>query len=165
MVSNKATADRLKLAEKRRELAERKIRVLLIDDSRIVRRVLRKGIERASDIEVVGEAADAYEAREKILELDPDVLCLDIIMPRMSGLTFLARVMHYRPIPTVIVSTIAKRGSDIYRRACQMGAVEVIDKDALAIYQGTGPMERVLLPAIRKAAVTVVHGREEGGAQ
>lgn len=157
VITAEASADRLKQAQMLKEFRQRRIRVLVIDDSRVVRHVLRKGIALAPDLEVIAEAADAYEARERILELDPDVLCLDIIMPRMDGLAFLRRVMRYKPIPTVIVSTIAKRGTDIQRRAQAAGAVAVIDKDELAIYEGTGPMERVLLPALRRAAATVVH--------
>jgi two-component system chemotaxis response regulator CheB len=160
VVSHEASKERLERARKLEAFRQRRVRVLVIDDSRTVRRILRRGIESSEDLEVVGEATDPYEAREKILELDPDVLCLDIIMPRMDGVTFLKRVMRYRPIPTVIVSTMAKRGSDMRRRAQQAGAVEVIDKDELAIYQGREHMERVLFPALRKAAATAV-GRAE----
>jgi CheY-like chemotaxis protein len=103
--------------QKLEELKGRRIRVLVVDDSRTVRTILRRGIELADDMAVVGEAVSPYEAKEKILELDPDVMCLDIIMPRMDGITFLWKVMRYKYLPTVIVSTIAKRGTEMGRRA------------------------------------------------
>lgn len=166
VVTHAASAERAERARRLEMFRKRRIRVLLIDDSRTVRAVLRRGIEVADDLEVVGEAADAYEAKERIMELEPDVLCLDIIMPKMDGVSFLRRVMRYRPIPTVIVSTVAKRGTEMHDRARRAGAVEVIDKDELCIYQGTGNMERVLLPALRRAAATVVGlpGQRRAGA-
>ena len=82
-------------------------------------------------MEVCGEAENPYEAREQVLQLDPDVLCLDIIMPRMDGLTFLRKIMQYKPIPTVIVSTIAKQGSAMRRKVLDAGAVDVVDKEEL----------------------------------
>ena len=85
-------------AQQREKLKGRKIRVLVIDDSQVVRRLLRSGIDASPDMEVCGEAENPYEAREKVLQLDPDVLCLDIIMPRMDGLTFLRKIMQYKPI-------------------------------------------------------------------
>jgi chemotaxis receptor (MCP) glutamine deamidase CheD/CheY-like chemotaxis protein len=156
VVAHQMSDDRLRRAERLETFRERKIRVLVIDDSRTVRAILRGAIESTDDLEVAGEAADPYEARERIMELDPDVLCLDIIMPRMDGVTFLRRVMRFRPIPTVIVSTMAQRGSPMRRKAELAGAVEVIDKEELALYRSTGAMEKILLPALRKAAATVV---------
>jgi chemotaxis receptor (MCP) glutamine deamidase CheD/CheY-like chemotaxis protein len=143
-------------SQRRTGSGKRKIRVLIVDDSATVRSVLRHGIERAPDIEVVAEAAHAYEARERILECDPDVLCLDIIMPRLDGHSFLKRIMQYKPIPTVIVSTIAKRGSAMRQKVIDAGAVDVIDKEELEIYKGPEVIERVLLPKLRKAAGTTV---------
>lgn len=149
-VESRARSERLQTFRKR------KIRVLLIDDSSIVRQLIRKGIANVDDMEIVGEAEHPYDAREKILELDPDVLCLDIIMPRLDGISFLEKVMQYKPIPTVIVSTIAKRGSAMYDSAIKAGAVEVIDKEELEIYKSPDIVEQVLAPALRKAARTVL---------
>lgn len=146
-------------AARQETFAARKIRVLVVDDSRAVRSLLRRGIERADDMEVVGEAADPYEARGLILETDPDVLCLDIIMPNMDGHTFLRKLMRYKPIPTVVVSTIAQRGSVMRQKVLEAGAVDVIDKEDLALYQGMQRVTAVLHPKLRTAAATVVRKR------
>lgn len=133
--------------------------VLIVDDSKTVRNLLRKAIETSNDLEVVGEAADAYEARQLVVELDPDVLTLDIIMPKMDGLAFLQRLQKYRPKPVVIVSTIAKDGSKVAKNAVEFGAAEVVDKDALELYKGLDKVCNTLIPkiksAIRKAPTTV----------
>jgi chemotaxis receptor (MCP) glutamine deamidase CheD/CheY-like chemotaxis protein len=146
-------------AARREALAKRKVRVLIIDDSRAVRALLRKGVELAEDMEVVGEAADPYEARGLILETDPDVLCLDIIMPNMDGHTFLRKLMRYKPIPAVVISTIAQRGSVMREKVLEAGAVDVIDKEELALYQGMRRVTAVLHPKLRTAAATVVRRR------
>lgn len=152
-------AENAERAQRRDAFGKRKIRVLVVDDSATVRSVLRHGIELAEDMEVVGEAAHPYEARELILERDPDVLCLDIIMPKLDGHAFLKRIMKYKPIPTVIVSTIAKRGSAMRKNVMDAGAVDVIDKEELEIYKGPEIIRRVLLPKLRNAANTVVKKR------
>ena len=143
-------------AEKLQTFKTRKIRILIVDDSAIVRKILRRGIETSDEFEIVGEAQDPYEAREMILECDPDVICLDIIMPRMDGHEFLKKLMRYKPIPTVIVSTIAKEGSAMRRSVEKAGAVGVIDKDDLQIYKGLDVVKKVLLPVLSRAARTVV---------
>ena len=137
--------------ERRERLAGRKARVLIVDDSATVRRLLRRCIEESGDLEVCGEAEDAYDAREKILELDPDLLTLDVIMPRMDGNTFLRKLMRYKPIPVVVVSTIAKEGSEMEQKLMASGAVRTIDKDSLKIYQGLERASEVVLPALRQA--------------
>jgi chemotaxis response regulator CheB len=91
------------------------IRVLVVDDSTVVRRMLSDALDRDPDIEVVGTAVDPYDAREKVIRLAPDVMTLDIEMPRMDGLSFLARLMKHHPIPVVIVSSLAPRTA---RRRC-----------------------------------------------
>jgi chemotaxis protein CheD len=146
-------------AERRETFKARRVKVLIVDDSATVRRLLRAGIEMSSDMEVCGEAEDVYQARELILETDPDVLCLDIIMPKMNGNVFLEKIMQYKPIPTVIVSTIAKRGSEMRQKVMDAGAVDVIDKEELEIYKGDDILRRVLLPRLRNAAETVVTKR------
>ena len=125
--------------------------VLIVDDSKTVRNLLRKAIETSNDLEVVGEAADAYEARQMVVELDPDVLTLDIIMPKMDGLAFLQRLQKYRPKPVVIVSTIAKDGSKVAKNAVEFGAAEVVDKDALELYKGMEKVCNTLIPKIKSA--------------
>ncbi|GDY13254.1 hypothetical protein LBMAG53_21320 [Planctomycetota bacterium] len=143
-------------SQRRDDLARRKIRVLVVDDSATVRRVLVAAIAGDPRLEVVGEAEDAFQAREQILAEDPDVLCLDVIMPRLDGLAFLRKIMQFKPIPTVIVSTVAKTGSDLEGKLLAAGAVAVIDKESLAIHQGLSAARAVLLPILHRAASTIV---------
>ena len=133
--------------------AKRRIKVLIVDDSATVRAVLRSIIARSDDLEVCGEAADAFAARAALLADPPDVLCLDVIMPQINGLQFLRKIMEYRPIPTVIVSTVAKAGSDMERLLKEAGAAGIIDKDSLSLYRGPELAMQVLLPALRRAAI------------
>ncbi len=153
------SADSQARATLRSELAGRRIRVLIVDDSATVRQLLRRAIEGAEDLEVVGEAEDPFVARTMILEQDPDVLCLDVIMPNLDGLSFLKRLMQYKPIPVVIVSTIAKRGSEMRAKLEAAGAVAVLDKEELAIHQGLERARSALLPLLRSAAATPVTAR------
>ena len=110
-----------------------KIRVLIVDDSALVRRALTESLSRSPDIEVVGTATDPYVARDKILQLNPDVLTLDIEMPRMDGLTFLKLLMQRRPMPVIILSSLTAAGSVMALEALQAGAVEVLPKPAGAM--------------------------------
>ena len=103
-------------------MTTQKIRVLVIDDSAIVRRLISQMLAGEPDIEVVGGAPDPFVARDKILELQPDVLTLDVEMPRMDGLSFLKRLMRYRPRPVVVISSMARIGVE----ALRLGAVEVL---------------------------------------
>src|SRR5512136_2955122 len=107
---------------------ERKIRVLVVDDSAVVRRMIADTLSLDPEIEVVGTAADAYIARDKILKLEPDVLTLDIEMPRMDGLTFLRKLMQYHPIPVIVISSLAQSSCAKALEALQSGAVEVLAK-------------------------------------
>jgi chemotaxis receptor (MCP) glutamine deamidase CheD/CheY-like chemotaxis protein len=147
-------------AERSQRLVGRKAKVLIIDDSATVRKIIAQGIAQSSELEVVGEAENPYDAREKILDLDPDVLCLDIIMPRLDGLTFLRKIMRYKPIPTVIVSTIAKEGSAMCQKVEAAGAVGVIDKEDLHLYRGLDQVVAVLVPKLATAARTPVQKRD-----
>ena len=104
------------------------IRVLVVDDSAVMRDLLTRVIEQSSDIEVVGVAPDPHDARELIKLLDPDVLTLDVNMPRMDGLEFLERLMRLRPMPVVMVSSYTEAGSDATLRALELGAVDFIGK-------------------------------------
>lgn len=131
------------------------IRVLIVDDSAVVRRVLHEMLEREPGIEVVGHAPDPYVAREKIVELKPDVLTLDIEMPRMDGLTFLSALMASRPMPVVVVSSLTERGSAIAMRALELGAVEVICKPGSSFQVAElGPR---LIHSLRAAAQARIH--------
>jgi two-component system chemotaxis response regulator CheB len=108
--------------------AERKIKVLIIDDSAIVRKLLAEALAGEADIEVVGTAPDPYVARDKILSLRPDVLTLDVEMPRMDGITFLKKLMRFHPMPVVVISSLGQASSKIALEALQFGAVEVLAK-------------------------------------
>ena len=110
------------------DTSRRAIKVLIVDDSAIVRKVLSETISAQSDMEVVGVAPDPYIARDKILALQPDVLTLDIEMPRMDGITFLKKLMAYHPMPAVIISSLGQASSETTLEALRYGAVDVIAK-------------------------------------
>ncbi|MFQ5962926.1 MAG: chemotaxis response regulator protein-glutamate methylesterase [Candidatus Scalinduaceae bacterium] len=105
-----------------------KIKVLVIDDSAVVRKILSSALNKHKDIEVVGAAPDPFIARDKILSLKPDVLTLDVEMPRMDGLTFLKKIMTYHPIPTVMVSSLTQEGCDATLKALEIGAIDYVTK-------------------------------------
>jgi len=105
-----------------------RIKVLIVDDSAIVRKLLSEALDNEPDIEVVGTAPDPFVARDKIISLRPDVLTLDIEMPRMDGLTFLKKLMRFHPLPVVVISSLGKASSKIALEALQNGAVEVLAK-------------------------------------
>jgi two-component system chemotaxis response regulator CheB len=105
-----------------------KTRILIVDDSAIVRKLLAECLSGEKDIEVVGAAPDPFVARDKILALKPDVLTLDIEMPRMDGLTFLKKLMHYQPMPVVVISSLGQAGCQASLEALRLGAVEVLAK-------------------------------------
>lgn len=109
-------------------LPNRKIRVLVVDDSAIVRRLLTDTISAEVDMEVVGTAPDPFIARDKILSLQPDVLTLDIEMPRMNGLTFLKKLMIYRPMPVIVISSLSQASCEVSMEALRCGAVDVMGK-------------------------------------
>ncbi len=125
------------------------IRVLVVDDSALVQRVLTKELTKAGDIEVVGTAVDPYVARDRIAALKPDVVTLDIEMPRMDGLTFLEKLMAHHPLPVVIVSSLSQRQSPTALRALALGAVEVVAKPGS---QFSTPDGDELVRAVRIAA-------------
>jgi len=129
----------------------RKIRVLIVDDSAIVRRILTDALAGEPDLEVVGTAPDPYVARDKILALDPDVITLDIEMPRMDGLTFLKKLMHFHPMPAIVISSLAQPSCRAALEALQFGAVEVLAKPGGPY--SVGELRHVLASKIRAAAV------------
>lgn len=127
-----------------------RIRVLVVDDSAVVRMVLSEELGREEDIEVVGTAPDPYVAREKIVALKPDVITLDIEMPRMDGLTFLAKLMTHFPLPVIIVSSLSVEGGQLAMEAMDLGAVDVIAKPGESY--SVGDMGQQLVEKIRGAA-------------
>jgi two-component system, chemotaxis family, protein-glutamate methylesterase/glutaminase len=126
------------------------IRLLVVDDSAVVRKVLSDELSRFPDIDVVGTAMDPYVARERIAELHPDVLTLDIEMPRMDGLSFLAKLMKHKPIPTVVVSSLTPENSANAMKALELGAVEVVPKPGSQF--SVPDVGRDLVRAVRAAA-------------
>ncbi len=111
----------------------KKISVLIIDDSALVRQVLTEIINSSSNLEVIGVARDPMDAREKIKQLNPDVLTLDVEMPKMDGVTFLKNLMRLRPMPVVMISTLTEAGADITLEALEVGAVDFISKPKLDV--------------------------------
>ncbi|MDQ6953122.1 MAG: chemotaxis response regulator protein-glutamate methylesterase [Mariprofundaceae bacterium] len=109
----------------------KKIRVLIVDDAALVRQLLTQVLNEDPDIEVVGAAIDPLMARDMIKRLNPDVLTLDVEMPRMDGVTFLANLMRLRPMPVVMVSTLTEKGADVTLRALELGAIDFISKPKL----------------------------------
>ena len=110
-----------------------KIRVVVVDDSALVRSLLTEIINKQSDMECVGAANDPLVAREMIRELNPDVITLDVEMPRMDGLDFLSRLMRLRPMPVVMVSTLTEKGAEITMRALEMGAIDFVAKPRIGV--------------------------------
>ncbi len=137
------------------------IRVLIVDDSPTVRAVLRAALARESDIEVIGEAPDPYVARELISRQKPDVMTLDMEMPRMDGLTFLRKVMEHLPIPTIVVSSLTARGSELAMQAFEAGAVEVLQKPVGPHQVGALALE--LSRSVRAAAASKLDRRRTAG--
>jgi two-component system chemotaxis response regulator CheB len=127
-----------------------KIRVLIVDDSAIVRKIFSEDLSRETDLEVVGTAPDPFVARDKIILLKPDVVLLDIEMPRMDGLTFLKKLMHYYPLPVIIVSSLTPKGSGMALEAMEYGAVDVLSKPGGPY--SVGDMSLQLKEKIRAAA-------------
>jgi len=128
---------------------------LIVDDSAVVRKVLTTLINAEQDMEVVGTAPDPYSARDKLVSLKPDVMTLDIEMPRMDGLTFLKKVMAHFPIPTVIVSSVTRQGCETSMKALEIGAVSVVPKPSEAY--SIESIEPQLLQAVRAAAMARVN--------
>ncbi|HBD08833.1 MAG TPA: chemotaxis response regulator protein-glutamate methylesterase [Syntrophobacteraceae bacterium] len=126
------------------------IKVLIVDDSAIVRKIFTQELSKHTDIEVVGTAPDPYVARDKIVQLQPDVITLDIEMPRMDGLSFLRKLMKYHPVPTIIVSSLTPKNSEMALEALESGAVEVLAKPGGAY--SVGDMSIQLVEKIRAAA-------------
>jgi len=128
------------------------IRVLIVDDSATARAVLREVLESDRDIEVVGIAQDAYIARDKVVELRPDVICLDVEMPRMDGITFLKKLMAHMPTPVVMVSSLTQKGAATTLEALESGAVDFVPKPHSNIYDGIDEIRDEILSKVKAAA-------------
>src|SRR5690349_6238374 len=131
-----------------------KIRVLVVDDSAIVRKILGEVLAAEPDLEVVGTAPDPFVARDKILTLHPDVLTLDIEMPRMDGLTFLKKLMHFHPLPVIVISSLGQASCAVAMQALALGAVEVLAKPGGPY--SVGELRLDLAAKIRTAAASHV---------
>lgn len=137
-------------------MAKGKIRVVVVDDSALVRSLLTEIINRQPDMQCVGAASDPLVAREMIRELDPDVITLDVEMPRMDGLEFLSRLMRLRPMPVVMVSTLTEQGADITLRALELGAVDYVAKPRIGITSGLNELAHDIVDKIRVASAAQV---------
>ncbi len=135
------------------------IKVLVVDDSALIRSVLSEIINHEQDMTVVGTAADPYQAREKIRTHNPDVLTLDVEMPRMDGLDFLERLMRLRPMPVVMVSSLTERNSEVTFRALELGAVDFVSKPRIDIRRGMEDYAQEITDKIRSASVARFHPR------
>ncbi len=134
-----------------------KIRVVVVDDSALVRGLLSEIIDRQPDMCCVGAAADPLVAREMIRNLNPDVITLDIEMPRMDGLDFLSRLMRLRPMPVVMVSTLTERGADVTLKALELGAVDFVSKPKIGVADGLRQLGADITEKVRTAARARVH--------
>jgi two-component system chemotaxis response regulator CheB len=137
---------------------KKNIRVLIVDDSAVVRKVLTEELDRERGIEVIGSAPDPYVARDKIVQLEPDVVTLDIEMPRMDGLTFLKKLMKYYPLPVIVVSSLTQKGGTMAMEALSSGALEVISKPTEAY--SVGDMSLQLADKIRAVANVRLNTRQ-----
>lgn len=134
----------------------KKIRVVVVDDSALVRSLLAEIINKQADMECVGAANDPLIAREMIRELDPDVITLDIEMPKMDGLDFLGRLMRLRPMPVVMISTLTERGAEVTMRALELGAVDFVAKPRIGLVDGIKELASNIVDKIRVAAAAKV---------
>ena len=129
-----------------------KIKVLVIDDSALIRSLLTEIINSQRDMEVVGAAPDPLVARDMIKQLNPDVLTRDVEMPKMDGLDFLEKLMRLRPMPVVMVSTLTERGSEITMRALELGAIDFVTKPKMSISDGMREYTDIIADKIRAAS-------------
>jgi two-component system chemotaxis response regulator CheB len=131
---------------------KRKISVLIVDDSALVREILTAVLSSDPTIDVVGTAVDPIDAREKIKRLNPDVLTLDIEMPRMDGIVFLEKIMSLRPMPVVMVSTLTQKGGELTMHALELGAVDFVSKPTSDVQNGLSRLGAELITKVKVAA-------------
>jgi two-component system chemotaxis response regulator CheB len=137
-----------------------KIRVLIVDDSALVRQMLAEMLADDPQIEVVGTAQDPYVARDKIKSLNPDVLTLDVEMPKMDGVTFLSNLMRLRPMPVVMVSSLTERGADVTLQALELGAVDFVSKPKVDLAHSLGEYADEIRAKVKMAAAVRVRALE-----
>ncbi|MDX9739876.1 MAG: chemotaxis response regulator protein-glutamate methylesterase [Gammaproteobacteria bacterium] len=130
----------------------KKVRVLIVDDSALVRQMLARMLSSDPEIEVVGTAQDPYVAREKIKALNPDVLTLDVEMPKMDGVTFLSNLMRLRPMPVVMVSSLTERSADVTLRALELGAIDFVSKPKLDLAHTLEDYRDEIIAKVKTAA-------------
>jgi two-component system chemotaxis response regulator CheB len=138
-----------------------KIRVLIVDDSSLIRQLLSMLLSSDPEIEVVGAAPDPYVARDMIKSLNPDVITLDVEMPRMDGLSFLRKIMALHPLPVVMVSTLTQANADVTIQALEIGAVDFVAKPTSQLDKGMEVLASQLQAKIKEAARTKVYARPE----
>lgn len=129
-----------------------KTKVLIVDDSALVRSLLTEILSGDSDLEVVGTASDPYVARDKIKQLKPDVLTLDVEMPRMDGLTFLENLMRLHPMPVLMVSSLTEKGAEVTLQAMELGAVDFVTKPKLSVAEGLREYSEELKAKVKAVA-------------
>ncbi|HJW10465.1 MAG TPA: chemotaxis response regulator protein-glutamate methylesterase, partial [Albitalea sp.] len=129
-----------------------KTRVVVVDDSALVRSLLTEIINRQPDMECVGAASDPFVAREMIRNVNPDVITLDVEMPRMDGIDFLSKLMRLRPTPVVMVSTLTERGADVTLRALELGAVDFVAKPKIGVADGLKLLAQDITDKVRIAS-------------
>ncbi len=133
-----------------------KTRVVVVDDSALVRSLLAEIINREADMQCVGAAADPLVAREMIRNLNPDVITLDVEMPRMDGIDFLSKLMRLRPMPVLMVSTLTERGAEVTLRALELGAIDFVAKPKIGVTDGLRSLSQDITDKIRIAARATV---------
>ncbi len=138
---------------------ENRIRVLIVDDSALVRQMLTEILSSDRGIDVVGSASDPFVAREKIKKLNPDVLTLDVEMPRMDGLTFLSNLMRLRPMPVVMVSSLTERGASVTLEALEIGAVDFVTKPKIDLAHSLEEYSQEIIAKVKMAALAHVRAR------
>ncbi len=143
----------------------KRIRVLIIDDSALIRQLLTEILNGDPQIEVVGAAPDPYVAREKIKALAPDVLTLDVEMPRMDGITFLGNLMRLRPMPVVMISSLTEKGADVTLQALELGAVDYLAKPRLDVAHGIQEYSEEIRAKVKMAAGVSIAALRRGASR
>lgn len=138
----------------------KKVKVLIVDDSAVVRKILSTGLSKDRDIEVVGTAADPFIARDKIINLKPDVITLDVEMPRMDGISFLQRLMAYYPLPVIMVSSLTQAGCETTLKALEVGALDFVAKPSLDVSHTLNEIVIELAEKIKASAGVKVKKKE-----
>ena len=138
----------------------KKVKVLIVDDSAVVRKILSTGLSKDREIEVVGTAADPFIARDKIINLKPDVITLDVEMPRMDGISFLQRLMTYYPLPVIMVSSLTQAGCETTLKALEVGALDFVTKPSLDVSRTLDEIVSELAEKIKESASVKVKKKE-----